>query len=328
MASYTKSLIRACLACQRGKVHRHVRLRAEHIPVPTRRFAHVHVDIVGPLPLSSGFNYLFTVIDRTTRWPEAVPLKSIAAADCARALLHGWVQRFGVPTTITSDRGAQFTSSLWAALCAILDIVHVPTTAYHPESNGLVERFHRRLKNSLRARAASADWFEHLPWVMLGLRTQWRADAPFSPAESVFGSQPVLPGQYLCVEESPSPSFIADFQGVLAARPPLPTAHHANPGPPALPEELLLSRFVLVRHDGVQPPLSPLYDGPYLVLERSLHFFKLQMGTRTDTVSTHRLKACHAPADAEAALPPARGRVRKKYLRICPRFMFRGAAEV
>jgi len=87
----------------------------------------------------------------------------------------------------------------------------------------------------------------------------------------VFGSQPVLPGQFLGVEESPSPSFIANFQGVLAARKPLQTAHHINPGPPALPEELLLSWFVLVRHDGVQPPLSLLYDGPYLVLGRSLH---------------------------------------------------------
>jgi hypothetical protein len=310
MAAYTRRLVRTCLDCQRGKVYRHVHLRAEHIPVPTRRFAHLHVDLVGPLPLSAGFNYVFTILDRTTRWPEAVPLKSIAAADCAHALLHGWVQRFGVPATITSDRGAQFTSSLWASLCAILDIVHVPTTAYHPESNGLVERFHRRLKDSLRARAASADWFAHLPWVMLGLRTQWRADADFTPAEAVFGSQPVLPGQYLGGDESTSPSFLADFQGVLAARRPLPTAHHVPPGPPTLPEELLLSRFVLVRHDGVQPPLSPLYDGPYLVLERSLHFFKIQLGTRTDTVSTHRLKACHAPFGAEAALPPARGRPR------------------
>jgi len=195
-------------------------------------------------------------------------LASTSAASCADALLHGWVQRFGVPSTITSDRGAQFTSSLWASLCAILDIVHVPTTAYHPEANGLVERFHRRLKNSLRARSAAADWYKHLPWVMLGLRSQWRADSEYTPAESVFGSQPLLPGQFLGVDESPSPSFLKDFQGVLASRPPLQAAHHVTPGPSSLPEELLLSRFVLVRHDGVQPPLSPLYDGPYLVLER------------------------------------------------------------
>ena len=156
-----------CLACQGGKVHCHIHLRAEHIPVPTRRFAHLHVDLVGPLPLSAGLNYVYTILDRTTRWPEAVPLKSITATNCAHTHFHGWIQRFSVPVTITSEQGAQFTSSLWAALCAILDIVHVPTTAYHPESNGLVERFHRRLKDSLRDRAV--DWFIHLPWVMLGL---------------------------------------------------------------------------------------------------------------------------------------------------------------
>ncbi|MFO0002781.1 MAG: transposase family protein, partial [bacterium] len=104
---------------QKSKVHRHVSLQAAHIPVPVRRFSHLHVDLVGPLPRSSGFSYLFTMVDRTTRWPEAVPLASTTAADCAAALLQGWIHRFGVPGTITSDRGPQFTSSLWAALCSL-----------------------------------------------------------------------------------------------------------------------------------------------------------------------------------------------------------------
>jgi hypothetical protein len=71
---------------------------------------------------------------------------------------------------------------------------------------------------------------------------------------------------------------------------------------------LLLSRYVLVRHDAVQPPLSPLYDGPFLVVERSLHFFKIQIGSKVEVVSTHRLKPCHAPQDVQAAVPPRRGR--------------------
>jgi hypothetical protein len=171
-----------------------------------------------------------------------------------------------------------------------------------------VERFHRRLKDALRARAAGADWFFHLPLVMLGIRSAWREDAEFSPAEAVFGSQLVLPGQFLSSPEPPSPSFLSDFQGVLAARAPLKTAHHTTPLPAELPEELLLSRFVLVRHDGVQPPLSPLYDGPFLVLERSLHFFKVRIGSRIETISTHRLKHCHTPQDVQAAEPPRRGR--------------------
>jgi hypothetical protein len=308
MGSFVSALVRNCIQCQKSKVHRHVTLQAAHIPVPVRRFSHIHVDLVGPLPRSSGFSYLFTVIDRTTRWPEAVPLTSTTAADCAAALLQGWIQRFGVPAIITSDRGPQFTSSLWASLCTLLSISHTQTTAYHPQSNGLVERFHRRLKNALRARAAGADWFLHLPWVLLGFRTSCGEDSEFSPSENVFGSQLVLPGQFLSTPEPPSPTFLQDFQGVLAGRSPLPTSHHTTPSPTALPEDLLLSRFVLVRHDAVQPPLGPLYDGPYLVLERSLHCFKLQIGSRIETVSTHRLKPCHTPEDTQAALPPRRGR--------------------
>ncbi len=75
-----------------------------------------------------------------------------------------------------------------------------------------------------------------------------------------------------------------------------------------LPEELLLARFVLVCRDGAEPLLSPFYDGPYRVLERSTHFFLLEMGERTDKVSTLRHKAARTQADTEPAKPPRRGR--------------------
>jgi hypothetical protein len=160
-----------------------------------------------------------------------------------------------------------------------------------------VERFHRRLKEALRARAANSDWFLHLPWVLLGIRAAWRENSDFSPAEAVYGAQPVLPGQFLAAQESPSPSFLADLQGVLSGRTLLPTSHHSTPAPTQLPEELLLTKYVLVRKDGHVPPLAAAYDGPYLVLERSLRFFKIQIGSRVDTISTLRLKACRSPPD-------------------------------
>jgi hypothetical protein len=84
--------------------------------------------------------------------------------------------------------------------------------------------------------------------------------------------------------------------------------HNAAPAPSALPEELLLARFELVRRDGAQPPLSSIYDVPYRVLERSTHLFLLEMGDRTDKVFTLRLKAAQTPADTEPAKPPSRGR--------------------
>ena len=68
---------RACLTCQRGKITKHVHLKPLHIPVPGRRFSHIHVDLVGPLPSSGGCTYLFTIIDRTTRWAEARTLPSL-----------------------------------------------------------------------------------------------------------------------------------------------------------------------------------------------------------------------------------------------------------
>ena len=68
--------------------------------------AHLHVDLVGPLPASrEGYTHLFTVVDRTTRWPEAVLMKNTTAEDCAKALASGWIARFSVPSIITSDRG-------------------------------------------------------------------------------------------------------------------------------------------------------------------------------------------------------------------------------
>ena len=133
--------------------------------------------------------------------------------------------------------------------------------------------------------------------MLLGIQTAFREDSEFSPAEAVYGSQLVLPGQFINTAEAPSPSFLRELQTTMSGRPPPPARHNAAPAPSTLPEELLLARFVLVRRDGAQPPLSPIYDGPYRVLERSTHFFLLEMGDRTDKVSTLRLKAARTPAD-------------------------------
>jgi IS30 family transposase len=75
-------------------------------------YVNIHIDIVGPLPPSQGYTHILTLIDRTTRWAEAVPLSSTTAASCAEAFCTHWISRFGLPHTLTSDRGPQFTSSV------------------------------------------------------------------------------------------------------------------------------------------------------------------------------------------------------------------------
>jgi len=136
----------------------------EAIPIPEVPFSHVHVDLMGPLPMSEkGHTYLLTMVDRATRWPEVTPLSSIAAQEVADAFVATWVACFGVPSIITTDRGTQFTGSVWSCLCRTLGTKHVTTTAYHPQANGLVKRFHRQLKEALHARSDGRSWLEHLP---------------------------------------------------------------------------------------------------------------------------------------------------------------------
>jgi hypothetical protein len=152
------AMCRKCQYCQRGNVHKQPAAPLQAIPVPARKFSHVHVDLVGPLPASSdGHVYLLTIIDRSTRWFEAVPLRNMEASKCVDAFIANWVARFGVPVTVTTYRGAQFTSTLWSSACTSLGIKHVLTTAYHPQSNGMVEHVHRQLKDALRARGAGSS---------------------------------------------------------------------------------------------------------------------------------------------------------------------------
>ena len=133
MASDLAAWCRSCQQCQRAKVTKQPAAAIQPIPIPQRRFSHVHRDLVGPLPVSAdGFLYIFTIIDRTTRWLEAVPLKEMSAATCSQVFFSHWVSRFGVPATVTSDRGTQFTSDTWQKLCKRLGIEHVTTTSYHP----------------------------------------------------------------------------------------------------------------------------------------------------------------------------------------------------
>ena len=99
-----------CIACQSSKIHMHTKAPLEMFNVPPRRFEHIHVDLMGPLPPSNGFTHLFTIIDRFSRWPKAIPLNDTPSASCAHAFLSQWVARFGVPRDILSDRGPQFTS--------------------------------------------------------------------------------------------------------------------------------------------------------------------------------------------------------------------------
>ena len=193
MATYVTRWCRDCQFCQRAKVTKQPRAAVQAIPIPTRRFSHIHIRLVGPPPRSpEGATHILTMVDRSSRWLESIPLTSTDTATIAAAFVSGWVACFGVPDHLTSDCGPQFCSALWSELSRRWGITHQLTTAYHPQANGMVQRAHRQLKDALRARAGS-DLVSHLPWVLLGLRSTPKEDSSLSAAVLVFGSPLLTP---------------------------------------------------------------------------------------------------------------------------------------
>ena len=294
-----------CQACAVSKVARHTNPPVRPIQVPQERFAHVHVDIVGPFPQDRGFCYVLTMLDRTTRWPEAIPLADTAADSIVQAFLESWVSRYGIPFTVSSDRGAQFTSEAWRANLNRLGIRVTTTTSYHPQANGMVERFHRSVKNALRCAArASSSWTRTLPWVMLGLQNAPRDDTATSTAEVVYGVPQRIPG--MCFQKEQSRPRSAEEQLQLAWA----NADTHSPrvldltkfkSSPFIAKALRTAKYVYVRDDRLsKPSLAPRYTGPFRVIEKDWmnSTFWLNLGKKEDNVSLARLKAASVPADA------------------------------
>ena len=110
----------------------------------------VAMDILGPLPeTDAGNKYILVVGDYFTKWKEAYPMRDMEATTVARLLVNEFFCRFGLPDTLHTDQGRNFESSLIKEICSLLGIHKTRTTPYHPQSDGLVERFNRTLLNML-----------------------------------------------------------------------------------------------------------------------------------------------------------------------------------
>ena len=310
---------RECLHCQRSKVIKNTTPPIGEFTVPNRRFLHLNVDLV-KMPESNGFRHLLTAVDRFSRWPIAIPIVDMTAETVLDAFTYGWVQHFGIPATITTDNGTQFTSALFSQLTKVWGIKCITTTAYHPQSNGMVERLHRRLKEGLIALGEDTpqEWFWRLPMVLLAIRTTLKPDLGASPADLVFGEQLAVPGETLPanpVEDEQlsrqRASTLAAVRVEVARLQPVQTSAHRRPLI-HIPQELSSCTHIFVRRGGVQSTLSSPYVGPFRVVSRDDFNFVIAVpGRPNETVSISRVKPCYSSIDdAEDAIPspPPRGR--------------------
>ena len=248
---------RTCIQCQRAKVHRHTAAPLATFATPDIRFDQLHIDLVGPLPISQNCTYLLTCIDRYTRWPEAFPLTDATAESIARALVSGWIARFGVPSSITTDRGQQFESELWRQLMYLLGTRRIRTTAYHPIANGLIERFHRQLKSAFKCLPNSVHWVDALPLILLSFRTTVKEDLKCTTAELVYGTTLRLPGEFFTTSSTNSDpmSYAAQLKLAMERLRPTPVRRQL-PRKSFVSDNLSNCTHVFIRHDAVKRPLQ------------------------------------------------------------------------
>ena len=167
-----------------------------HVNVGHRWLLRVAMDLLYmSVTTTRGNRYVLVMVDCFTRWTEAFPLPDKTAQSVADAFFNQVVCRFGMPSVIHSDQGREFENKIMQELCLLGGSHKTKTTPYHPESDGMVERFNRTLLMMLAMFAGKNrdDWDDLLPAVMMAYRSSVHESTGFSPYRLMFGEECTLP---------------------------------------------------------------------------------------------------------------------------------------
>ena len=189
------SWCRACLPCATRSVGKSIRPPLTPIPVggPCDR---VGVDVLQLPKTSHGNRYAVVFVDYFTKWPEVYATRDQSAPTIAKLLVEEVISRHGVPRQLVSDRGASFLSRLMLEVCSVMGIKKINTSAYHPQTDGLVERFNRTLTDMLaKTVAPGVEWDDRLPYVLFAYRVTQQASTGESPFFLLYGHDPQLPSE-------------------------------------------------------------------------------------------------------------------------------------
>ncbi|XP_070175640.1 uncharacterized protein [Littorina saxatilis] len=189
MCADIRRFVLSCDQCQKVS-HKPQKVPLGKMPLIDTPFERVAIDLVGPIiPASeSGNRYILVFVDYATRYPEAIPLKSIEAVKVAEAMWAVWT-RVGIPSEILTDRGTQFMSEVMKEVERLLAIKGLATTPYHAQGNGLVERYNGTLKTMLRklAQEKPKQWDRYIPALLFTYREVPQESLGFSPFELLYG---------------------------------------------------------------------------------------------------------------------------------------------
>ena len=187
--------IENCELCQRQKMKKAIQPLQE-LPLPVMPWELLGIDLVGPLTESyNGNKYIFTVIDHFSSWTEAFAIRDKEAETIAKVFMEELISRFSFPKMIISDRGSEFCNNILTELTKLFNVCKIKTSPYHPQCNGMIERFHRDLNSMLRKAADKnkLSWDTEIPQILLAYRTTTHSRTGHTPYFIMFGRDPIVP---------------------------------------------------------------------------------------------------------------------------------------
>src|SRR5882762_4531551 len=193
-AADVEQYIKRCLECQRFKIHRnHPRGILHPLPPATTPFERISVDHISPLPLSDGFDAILVVVDFFTKYKIFIPCNTTdSSPDFVQHYLAHVFPHFGLPGSIVSDRGATFVSKFTKALWKQLSVKPLPSTAYHPQTNGQTEHANQELEQYLRfyCNYEQDNWSSLLPLAQFVFNSRFHSGVQNTSYFLMFGYTP------------------------------------------------------------------------------------------------------------------------------------------
>ena len=194
MSKFVHSFVDSCETCRRIKAVRHKPYgHLKSLPVPPHPWSSISMDLIEQLPPSSDFTAILVVVDRLTKMAIFVPTTNeLDAPKLAKLFLRHVYSKHGLPTSIVSDRGSEFTSHFWRSLSTLLGIENHFSSAYHPQSDGQTERINQVLEQFLRGYSnhLQTDWSDLLPLAEFSYNNAEHASTQLTPFFANYGYHP------------------------------------------------------------------------------------------------------------------------------------------
>ena len=217
MTGNVREYVESCPVCQVEKTdHTLGRGNLQSTSIPEKKWSEVSVDFVTDLPVTrSKKDSILTVVDKATRMVHLIPCrKSTTAAEAAKLYWDNVVKLHGVPSVLYSDRGTQFTSQFWKTLWGLTGTQLRYSTAYHPQTQGVVERMNAVIGQMLRCtlhEERAGNWDLLLPTVEMTINSLPNSSTGYSPFFLNYGYHPVMPVELLKGDEEVQVEAVENF---------------------------------------------------------------------------------------------------------------------